>query len=145
MATYSTEITLQTRGNVDLIDLTPYVAQTVRESGVREGLVTVFVPGSTAGVTTLEFERGVLHDFKATLERLVCTDSRYRHEGGGLGSNARSHVMAGLMGPSVSVPIVSGQLTLGTWQQIVLADCDIRPRNRRIAIQVFGSVLGGVE
>ncbi len=145
MATYSTEIMLQTQGDLDLIDLTPHIAQIVRESGVREGLVTVFVPGSTAGVTTLQYERGVLHDFRHTLERAVPPDDEYRHDAGSPRSNARSHVMAGLVGPSLSVPVVAAQLVLGTWQQIVLVDCDNRPRNRRVAVQVCGSVLGGME
>lgn len=134
----NTHIHVQTKGNCDLIDITDKVAQKVDESGISEGTVTIFVAGSTAGVMTIEFERGLLSDFQGMLERVVPRDIHYRHDAAWGEGNGYSHVRASLLGASLVVPFVNGRLTLGTWQQIVLADFDNRPRSRDIVLQIMG-------
>lgn len=131
------EITLQTKGNCDIIDITPQVEQRVAKAGVKNGTVTVFVTGSTAGITTIEFESGLLSDFNSMWERVISKNVDYDHDRGGEG-NGYSHVRASLLGASLVVPISGGKLTLGTWQQIVLVDFDNRPRSRQIILQIMG-------
>ncbi|MDJ0976797.1 MAG: secondary thiamine-phosphate synthase enzyme YjbQ [Planctomycetota bacterium] len=129
---------LSTRGNSAIHDLTATVAATVRGSGLSDGIVTVFCPGSTGGVTTIEFEPGLVDDMQVALERLVPRDLRYRHNELNHDDNGHSHVRAGLVGPSLTVPFQHGRLTLGTWQQIVFLDFDSGPRQRRLVVQVMG-------
>jgi secondary thiamine-phosphate synthase enzyme len=131
-------LTLETRGFNHAIDVTGALQQAVKESGVTEGLVTVFVPGSTAGVTTIEYESGALRDLSDALERAAPADARYEHNRRWGDGNGFSHVRAALLGPSVSVPFSKGRLLLGTWQQVVVVDCDNRPRSRQVVIQVLG-------
>jgi secondary thiamine-phosphate synthase enzyme len=128
---------LATRGDNDVHDLTERVAKAVGESGVRHGIITVFVPGSTAGITTIEHEPGMVRDLQEFLERAVPTGGRYHHNHGGE-SNGHAHVRAALIGPSVTVPVIDGDLALGTWQQVVLVDFDDRPRRREVVVQVVG-------
>jgi len=127
-----------TRADTDIQDLTQNVAQVVAQSGVREGQVLVFTPGSTAGITTIEFESGVVFDLEQAIERLAPRDIHYDHDARWGDGNGYSHVRAALLGPSLTVPVVDGQLQIGTWQQIVLCDFDNRPRERRIIVQVMG-------
>ena len=127
-----------TTAGTDIQDLTQDVAQILAQSGVHEGQVLVFTPGSTAGITTIEFESGVVFDLEQAIERLAPRDMHYDHDARWGDGNGYSHVRAALLGPSMAVPVIDGQLQLGTWQQIVLCDFDNRPRERRIIVQVMG-------
>ena len=131
-------ISLQTRGHCDTVDITPQVARQVAESGVNSGTVTVFVAGSTAGVTTIEYESGVLADLKRLWDRIAPTDIPYDHDRRWGDGNGYSHVRASLLGCSLVVPFADRRLTLGTWQQIVLVDFDNRPRSRQVVVQIMG-------
>ncbi|MBI3978064.1 MAG: YjbQ family protein [Chloroflexi bacterium] len=129
---------METRGNDDVLDLTGAVEQAVHSAGLRAGAVTVFVTGSTAGLTTVEYEPGLVHDLGAAFERLIPRGIRYRHEERWGDDNGHSHVRAALLGPSIVIPFENGALTLGTWQQIVLVDFDTRPRTREVVLQIMG-------
>ncbi len=131
-------IRLQTQGNNDILDITDFVVAEVVATGVKEGIATVFVVGSTAGITTVEFEPGLVADLKEAFERLVPRQMPYRHNSTWNEDNGHSHVRASLLGPSLALPVIRGRLPLGTWQQIVLIDFDIRPRSREIIVQVVG-------
>ena len=130
---------LRTSGDGHVIDITDLVAERVRQAGLREGLVTVFVPGSTAGVTTVEYEPGLVKDLQELFERIAPSGAHYHHDLRWGDGNGHSHVRASLLGPSLTVPVEDGRMTLGTWQQIVLIDMDNRPRSREIVIQTMGS------
>ncbi len=136
--TYSAYIDVPTRGFCDIIDITPRVEAALRDSGLIEGLISVFVVGSTASVTTIEFESGVIQDLKDAIERLAPVNIPYRHDSQWGDGNGFAHVRAALLKPGITVPFTAGSLTLGTWQQIVLIDFDNRPRKRRIAVQAMG-------
>lgn len=139
MMTYSGRISVGTHGHTQVLDITPQVERVVADSGVRDGIVVVFVIGSTAGITTTEAEPGLVkHDLKAFFERVAPDDASYAHEATWHDDNGHAHVRAAALGPSLSVPLVGGQLTLGTWQQIVLIDFDTRPRQRTVVVQVVG-------
>jgi len=131
-------IGLRTEAEDDILDITGEVQDAVEESGLVAGVATVFVPGSTAAVTTIEFEPGLAKDFPAMLERVAPKDINYEHQKAWHDDNGRSHVKASLVGPSLSVPFEGGVLTLGTWQQIVFVELDIRPRRREVVVQVMG-------
>jgi secondary thiamine-phosphate synthase enzyme len=131
------EISVKTRGDGDTIDITAEVEKAVRNAGVVEGAAVVFVSGSTASVTTLEYEPGAVKDLKAALERAAPTRGDYAHNHGGE-SNGHAHVRAAIVGPSVTIPISDGRLLLGMWQQVVLLDFDNRSRSRTIRVQVIG-------
>ena len=131
-------VQIQTRGFGEIVDVTPRVAEVVRRSGCREGLVTVFCPGSTAAVTTIEYEPGVLRDLQRALEELVPSDRPYEHDRRWGDGNGFSHVRAALLKPGLTVPVADGAPVLGTWQQIVFVDFDNRPRRRRLLVQVLG-------
>ena len=136
MPTHSGEIQLRTAGDGDTIDLTEGVERIVAQSGVRDGLVSVFVPGSTAAVTTMEFERGGIHDLKAAMDRLIPAEGDYEHNRLNHDTNSHAHQRASLVGAAETVPVVGGNLALGTWQQLVLIDFDDRPRDRTVVVQV---------
>lgn len=138
MEVITERLSLTTEGNSAIVDITGRVAQCLLKHKLRNGTATVFVAGSTAGVTTTEFEPGLLADIPAAFERLAPESIRYRHNDTWHDGNGHSHVRAALLGPSLSVPFVDGKLTLGTWQQIVLIDFDTRPRNRELIIQMVG-------
>ncbi|MDY0002953.1 MAG: secondary thiamine-phosphate synthase enzyme YjbQ [Polyangia bacterium] len=125
-------------GDLDIIDLTGEIEKLVKESGVKQGHLVAFVPGSTAALTTIEFEGGVVNDLRKAIERLVPRTITYDHDARWGDGNGYSHVRAAIMGPSLYVPILHGQLTLGTWQQVVLCDFDNRPRTRKIIVQIVG-------
>jgi secondary thiamine-phosphate synthase enzyme len=129
---------ISTSGQGDTSDVTAAVTGALEESGVLAGIVTVFVVGSTAGVTTIEFEPGAVQDLGDALERLAPRDGAYRHHLRWGDDNGSSHVRAALVGPSITVPFRDGQLLLGTWQQIVVLEFDTRPRRREIVIQITG-------
>ena len=134
----TTDHEVRTRGQGDGIDLTDAVASTIAESGLQEGVAMVFVSGSTAGVSAVEFEDGVVHDLDRTLERMAPRRGEYQHHLRWNDDNGSSHVRAAIVGPSLSIPFRAGRLLLGTWQQIVLFEFDTRPRTRRYVIQVMG-------
>jgi secondary thiamine-phosphate synthase enzyme len=129
---------LQTKGHCDIVDITPRVKKALSECGLRDGIVTVFCPGSTGGVSTIEYEGGALHDLEQILDEIVPPHRDYRHHLCWGDDNGHSHVRAAMIGPSLTVPFVGGELTLGTWQQIVFLDFDTRPRSRRIVLQILG-------
>lgn len=131
-------IQVSTRGFTDIKDLTPQVRQALRASGLREGSATIFVSGSTAGLTTIEYEPGLLEDLSAVFEKLAPMKARYAHDDAWHDGNGYAHVRAALLGPSLVVPFANGELLLGTWQQIVLVDFDNRPRRREIVVQLAG-------
>ena len=131
-------ISIQTQGNCDIADITSRVAEGVSGSGINSGTVTVFVSGSTAGVTTIEYERGVLSDFQDMWQRIISRDLKYEHNRAWGDGNGHSHVRASLLGSSLVIPFDNGKLLTGTWQQIVLVDFDNRPRSRRIILQIMG-------
>jgi len=132
------KISLQSKGQCDIIDITPQVERQVAETNIKNGIATLFVAGSTAGVTTIEFESGVLSDFKGMWERSVPQNIHYDHDRRWGDGNGYSHVRASLLGASLVVPVNDKRLTLGTWQQIVLVDFDNRPRSREIILQIMG-------
>lgn len=127
-----------TSGQGDMHDITGVVAAAVADSGLAAGIVTVAVVGSTAGITTIEFEPGAVSDFDALLERLAPRNGAYRHHERWGDDNGSSHARAALLGPSLTLPFADGRVCLGTWQQIVLAELDTRPRNRRVIVQILG-------
>ena len=132
------ELHLHTRGNCDIQDITPQVTGLVSDSGLQAGTVTVFCPGSTGGLTTIEYESGALADLQRVLDEIAPPDRNYRHHLRWGDDNGHSHVRAALIGPSLTVPFVEGHLTLGTWQQIIFLDFDTRTRSRRLVVQVMG-------
>lgn len=135
---YAGRFTVSTAGNDDMLDITGSVEQTILESGIVNGIATVFVVGSTAAITTIEFEPGLKHDMATLLERLIPRDAHYAHEARWHDDNGHSHLRASLIGPSITVPIVNGRMTLGAWQQIILLDLDTRPRTRTVHVQILG-------
>lgn len=132
------EITLNSRGECDIIDITPDIEQEVAKAGMAKGVVTIFVAGSTAGLTTIEFEPGVLADLQGMWERIVPKDITYAHDRRWGDGNGYSHVRASLLGASLTVPFSNKRLMVGTWQQIVLVDFDNRPRSRQVILQIMG-------
>jgi len=131
-------LSLKTSGDTDVIDITSHVSKKVTESGIIEGQVLLFVPGSTASITTIEYESGVVQDLKEAVERLAPEGIFYRHDARWGDGNGYAHVRAALLGPSLTVPLIDGLLVLGTWQQIVLVDFDNRPRDRKILVHISG-------
>lgn len=131
-------LSFETQGDGHVVDLTGEARRVVDESRLRDGLVTVAAIGSTAAVTTMEFEPGGVQDLQRVLERLLPAGADYAHNRMNADSNAHAHLRASIIGPSVTVPLIDGRLALGTWQQIVFADFDDRPRSRTAVVQVVG-------
>ena len=129
---------VETKRRTDILDITTQVERAVSRSGVRSGIVVVFVPGSTAGLTTMEFESGAISDLKDAIARIAPEGMAYAHDARWGDGNGFSHVRAALLGPSLSLPLREGALVTGTWQQIVLVDFDNRPRSRRVEVQIIG-------
>jgi len=138
MTVLTKEITLQSNGNCDIIDITSQVAKNVEEAGVNNGIVTLFIVGSTAGITTIEHEPNLVSDFKNMWDRVVPQNIPYEHNRTWGDGNGHSHVRASMLGASLIVPFVNNKLILGTWQQIVFVDFDNRPRRREIVLQLLG-------
>ncbi len=134
----SRNIPISTQGDCDVIDITRLVSQEVAEAGVESGIVTLFVSGSTAGLTTIEYEEGAIHDLQAAFERIASERLDYHHNLRWGDGNGHAHVRAALLGPSLTVPFSQRQLLLGTWQQIILVDFDNRPRRREVIAQILG-------
>ncbi len=139
MRVKSEVIRVSTQGNSDIIDLTGPVTEAVKKSGLKDGTATVFVTGSTAGLTTIEFEPGLVHDLGAAFERLVPRGIEYKHHERWGDDNGHSHVRSSILGTSMVVPFQQGKPMLGTWQQIILVDFDTRPRDRDIVVQILGA------
>ncbi len=137
---YTHTLEIATEGDCQLVDITEGVQKGVVQSGLVNGVVTVFNVGSTAGITTIEYEPGLVRfDMKAAFEKLAPEEGHYEHEKTWHDDNGHSHVRASLLGPSLAVPFCEGRLTLGTWQQIVLIDFDTRQRTRKVICQVMGN------
>jgi secondary thiamine-phosphate synthase enzyme len=138
MALVTDSVSVATRGDSHMVDLTGRVQEIVDRHGFREGQALVFVSGSTAGLTTVEFEPGLQKDLPAALERVAPRGINYAHEETWHDDNGHAHVRASLLGPSLAVPFKEGRLLLGTWQQVVLIDFDTRPRRRDVVVQLSG-------
>lgn len=132
------ELILETRGEGDIVNITSKVEEKVKASGTKNGLVNIFIPGSTGAVTTIEYEPGLLKDLPAALERIAPSNVYYEHEKMWHDGNGRSHVRASIIGPSLTIPIKDGKLMLGTWQQVVFLELDIRPRRRSLIVTILG-------
>ncbi len=131
-------ISLSTQGDGDMVDITPEIEAKLTKSGVKDGVVTVFVTGSTAGVTTIEYEPGLVADFQALWQEIAPKGVPYHHDQTWGDANGYSHVRASLLGASLVIPFQKGKLVLGTWQQVVLVDFDNRPRSREVVVQIMG-------
>ncbi len=136
--TFAETIPIDTKGFSDIIDITPRVLSYVKQAGIANGLITLFCPGSTGALTTIEYEPGVLRDLREALEKIAPSDVSYHHDARWGDGNGFSHVRAALMKPSLSIPVIEGRPTLGTWQQIVFIDFDNRARKRNIVAQIIG-------
>ena len=134
----TTKISLQTDGNGDTIDITPQIQNEIVTNNINSGTVTVFVSGSTAGLTTIEYEPGVVTDFNEMFERIIPKGIKYEHDRAWGDGNGHSHVRASLLGPSLVIPFSDKRLILGTWQQIILVDFDNRARSRQVVLQIMG-------
>ncbi len=138
MTVISKTIRLSTKGNCDMIDITADIAREISNSGINNGIATIFISGSTAGVTTIEYENGLVSDFQQMWDRNVPLNISYEHDRRWGDGNGYSHVRASLQGPSLVLPFANKKMLLGTWQQIVVVDFDNRPRAREIALQLLG-------
>jgi secondary thiamine-phosphate synthase enzyme len=138
MKVQTKKLTEKTQGHCDVVDITAKVQREIQNEHFHNGLATLFVSGSTASLTTIEYEPGLIQDLKEFLEKLVPSDRRYHHDDRWGDDNGFSHLRASLLGPSLQVPVENGRLLLGTWQQIVLLDFDNRPRSREIRLQLIG-------
>ena len=134
----SSRLALKTKGNTQIIDITANVTSIVEDSKIKNGIITIFVPGSTAAVTSIEYESGVLKDLEEALEKVASAHKHYHHDARWGDGNGYAHVRAALLKGSFTVPIIDRHLTLGTWQQIVFIDFDNRPRSRELIIQIIG-------
>ena len=132
------KIRIDTKGNCDIVNITEQVSKALAKADISDGVVVLFNVGSTAGITTTEYEPGLVnYDIEAVFEKIAPQNARYEHEETWHDDNGHSHVRASLLGPSLSVPVVDGRLTLGTWQQIILVDFDTRPRTRTVICQII--------
>ncbi len=138
MKIVTSELPFKTTGQTDIINITREVQEEVLQSGVQDGSIMLFISGSTAALTTIEFESGVVNDLKKAIDRIAPRDIPYEHDRRWGDGNGFSHVRASLLGPSLSIPLMGGRLFLGTWQQVVLLDFDNRPRSRRVTVQIMG-------
>ena len=138
MTIITKSIEIKSKGENDIIDLSDKISEKIIESGISNGIITVFVTGSTGALTTIEYESGLLKDFPEMLSRIAPDEINYEHEKRWHDGNARSHVKASLIGPSLTIPFKDGSLLLGTWQQIVFVELDTRGRNRNLILQIIG-------
>lgn len=138
MTVISRTIQIKSSRENDIIDVTEHTSKAVKESKIENGIVTVFVTGSTAAITTIEYEPGLQEDFPKMLSRVAPKDIEYAHDNTWHDGNGYSHVRASLIGPSLTIPFIEGHLMLGTWQQIVLLEMDTRPRERKVILQIIG-------
>ena len=138
MSVYCGEVNIETNGDVDIVDITSNVQDVISKSKIKDGIVCVFVPGSTGSLTSIEYEPGLMKDFPRALEKIAPKGIHYDHHETWHDDNGHSHVRASLMGPSTTFPIKNGKLLHGTWQQLVFVELDTRPRNRNIVVHIVG-------
>ena len=138
MTVFYDEINVKTKGEVDIINITDKLQQTIKKSKINDGILCVFVPGSTGSLTTIEYEPGLMKDFPRTLEKIAPKKDYYNHHETWHDDNGHSHVRASLIGPSITIPIKKGRLIHGIWQQIVFVELDTSPRNRDLSVQIIG-------
>ena len=138
MSVYCGEVNIETNGDVDTVDITSDVQDVISKSKIKDGIVCVFVPGSTGSITSIEYEPGLMKDFPRALEKIAPKGIHYDHHETWHDDNGHSHVRASLMGPSTTFPIKNGKLIHGTWQQLVFVELDTGPRNRNIIVQIVG-------
>lgn len=138
MPVFTQTLRFSTQGNTQVLDITPQVQEVVQRSGLRQGIVTVFVPHSTCGLSTMEYEPGCIQDLQRLFASWIPEEYPYAHNQRWGDDNGHAHLRATLVGPSLTIPLVDGRLTLGTWQQIILVDFDNRPRERRVVVQILG-------
>jgi secondary thiamine-phosphate synthase enzyme len=138
LGVYCDEINIETRGETDIVDITSKVQKVITISKIRNGIVCIFVPGSTGAITTIEYEPGLMKDLPRALEKIAPRNIHYDHHETWHDDNGRSHVKASIMGPSSTFPIKNGRLIHGTWQQLVFVELDTRPRNRNIIVNIVG-------
>jgi secondary thiamine-phosphate synthase enzyme len=131
-------IDLQTQGNADVVDITREVIQILSECELQTGIVTVFCPSATSGLTTIEYEPGCVSDLRRLFDEILSSNRDYAHNARWGDGNGHSHMRSALLGPSLTIPFIDNQLILGTWQQIVFIDFDVRPRQRKLVVQVMG-------
>src|SRR5215208_1310255 len=129
---------LHTRGNADIQDITDQVAKHTLQSGLKDGTITIFCPSATSALTTIEYESGAVSDLRRLFDEIIPSNREYAHNERWHDGNGHSHVRAALLGPSITIPLVDRQLTLGTWQQVIYLDFDNRPRNRELVVQLVG-------
>jgi|SRR5688500_11989463 len=138
MTVRTESISLSTKGNADIHDITDQITNAVSKSTLKDGTVTIFCPSSTSGLTTIEYESGALSDLRRLFDEIIPANRDYAHNERWHDGNGHSHVRAALLGPSITIPFVDGQLTLGTWQQVIYMDFDNRARQRKLVIQLIG-------
>ena len=138
MSVYTGEINIETKGEVDIIDITGDIQNVINKSKIKDGITCVYVPGSTGTITTIEYEPGLMKDLPKALQKIAPKGEYYNHHETWHDDNGHSHVRASLMGPGISIPIKNGKLIHGTWQQIVFVELDTSPRNRNIIVQIVG-------
>jgi secondary thiamine-phosphate synthase enzyme len=131
-------VSLSTQGNADIRDITDQVSRNVLQSGLKDGTVTIFCPSATSALTTIEYESGALSDLRRLFDEIIPIHREYSHNARWHDGNGHSHVRAALLGPSLTIPFADGQLTLGTWQQVIYIDFDNRPRQRSLVVQLIG-------
>ena len=138
MSVKTSSISLNTQGNAEVRDITDQVARSILQSGLKDGTATIFCPSSTSALTTIEYESGAVSDLRRLFDEIIPQNREYAHNERWRDGNGHSHVRAALLGPSLTIPFVDGQLTLGTWQQIIYVDFDNRPRQRKLILQLVG-------
>ena len=138
MSVKTGSISLSTKSDTDIHDITDAIANIVSSSGLKAGTVTIFCPSSTSALTTIEYESGAVSDLKRLFEEIIPQEREYAHNARWHDGNGHSHVRAALLGPSLTIPFVEGQLTLGTWQQVIYVDFDNKPRRRELVLQMIG-------
>ncbi|MBO3800524.1 MAG: YjbQ family protein [Candidatus Brockarchaeota archaeon] len=138
MKIFEAELRIRTEGESDIVDITDEIERIILKAGIKNGIVNIFVPGSTGAVTTIEYEPGLLKDLPNTLERIAPKNAYYEHEKMWHDGNGHSHVRASIIGPSITIPVKDGNLRLGTWQQLVFLELDVRPRNRTLIVTCLG-------
>lgn len=138
MTVVNKTIRLSTEGDCDMIDITAEIADEIKNSNLNDGIATIFISGSTAGITTIEYENGLISDFKDMWDRNAPSNITYQHDRRWRDGNGHSHIRASIQGPSLVVPFANKKMTLGTWQQIIVVDFDNRPRTREVILQLLG-------
>lgn len=138
MGVRTESISLNTQGNADIQDITSQIARHVAQGGFKDGIVTIFCPSATSALTTIEYESGALSDLRRLFEEIIPQNREYAHNARWQDGNGHSHVRAALLGPSLTIPFVDFQLRLGTWQQVIYVDFDVRPRQRELVVQLIG-------